>query len=331
MFRLSCLVFLLPCIALPVVADEPPAFPPIGTRYDNIPQAAKTAVTALKKLQTSTEAGIEFADYDRAVSEACSLAKSFSESDDARDMPELRLVLSNACECYHTVRDLWATKTGAGDAGQKHEAAKLFAAARPLLWKAGSENVSAAVALTENPKNELPEIQRLLIDELANLDAEKAMAAARTQKADGPRPPADAAPDLKVLWGLLYDQGDDDGEPEFTASTLSTNFWNIRIQTQGSVILSEAAHRTGFRFENERDAGRAYEALAAQIGQDGKILVGVGESSWANSAPVHEKMDVIFRRGPYVILVRAKVDTLVELSAQAKVVDARIKKYLRVR
>ena len=154
MFQIFCLAFLLLCIALPIVADESPAFPPIGNRYENIPEAAKAAVSVLKKLRVSTETGVEFADYDRAVSEGGMLVKAFVKSDDAREMPELCLVLGNATDCYLKVRELWLSKIESDGLGKKHEASALLATAQPLLWRAGGENISAGVALTANPTNE---------------------------------------------------------------------------------------------------------------------------------------------------------------------------------
>jgi hypothetical protein len=340
MLRNLLLTISIAC-AFSALGEEPNPFPPLGTRYDAIPDDAKAVVKALKKLQARTEIGINFRDYDSAVSDVYPEVKVFVESTESKDMPELRLVLKNAIDCYLKVRELWSIKIGSDSPAKQYDASILLLTAQPLLWKVASGNISAANALIESPKEDLPKTQQTLIESLTTLDAENTLEAAKrqqtellekqnaTEKKGGGASADDNSPN--ELQELLFKEGDH-GEGvaggEFKNSTIGITIQNSRAVKQGSVGLPGDGQVTGFIFENEADAKRTYEALAAQIGRDGKIATGLGESSWGTRTTENNKNDVVFRRDNFVVFIRAQSKNLAELTKRAKTVDVRIKKHI---
>jgi hypothetical protein len=337
MLRTLLLAFALLC-ASPAHGEEPNPFPPLGTRYDAIPDDAKAVVKALKKLQARTEIGINFQDYDSAVSDVYPEVKVFIESTESKDMPELRLVLKNAIDCYLKVRELWSIKIGSDSPAKQYDASILLITAQPLLWQVAAGNISAANALIESPKEDLLKTQELLAESLDKLDAEKALERAKEQeaellkkqkamegKASGDN---DSPNELRELLFKDGDYGDEVTGGEFTNSTLKLTLLNAQAINQGSVSLSGNGQVTGFIFENELNAKRAYEALATQIGRDGKIATGLGDTSWGSRSPVDGTIDVVFRRDTFVVFVRAPSKNLAEMTRRSKALDVRIKKHL---
>ena len=341
MSRFLLSVALLWCLPWPVVAEEPPSFPPLGARYDTIPDDAKSVVKALKKLQARTEIGINFRDYDSAVSEVYPEVKVFVESTESKDMPELRLVLKNSIDCYLKVRELWSLKIGSDSPAKQYDASILLITAQPLLWEVASGNISAANALIDSPKEDLPKTQQTLIESLTTLDAGNALEAAKRQQTEllekqnatennGSEASADddSPNELRELLFKEGDYGDGVAGGEFTQSTMGVTIQNSRAVKTGSVGLSGDGQVIGFIFKNQADAKKTYEAFAAQIGQDGKIATGLGDSSWGTRATQNGKNDVVFRQDNFVVFIRAPSKSLAELTKRAKAIDGRIKRYI---
>ena len=340
MLRTLLLAFALPC-AFPAFAEEPNPFPPLGTRYDAIPDDAKSAVKALKKFQVRTEIGINFRDYDSAVSEVYPEVKVFVESTESKEMPELRLVLKNAIDCYLKVRELWSLKINAESAYSQENASTLLIVAQPLLWQVAAGNISAANALIEGSKEDLPKTQQTLIESLEILNAENAIESAKRQRTellekkkamenigDG-----FASNELRDLLFKEGDHGDGVTGGEFTNSTMNITVQDSAAVKQGSVGLSGDGQVTGFVFRNEAAAKETYDALTIQIGRNGKIATGLGDSSWGTRATRYNKNEVgfnsvVFRQDNFVVFVRAKSKNLAELTRRAKAVDARIKRHI---
>lgn len=341
MIRTLLLLLALACTA-PALGEEHNPFPPLGTRYDAIPDDAKAVVKALKKLQARTEIGINFQDYDSAVSDVYPEVKVFIEATESKDMPELRLVLKNAIDCYLKVRELWSIKIGSDSPAKQYEASILLITAQPLLWQVAAGNIAAANSLVESTKEDLAKTQQMLAESLEKLDAEKALERAKEQEAEllkkqqamdnnrgGAAPADDGSPnELRDLLFKDGDYGDEVTGGEFTTSTLKVTVLSAPVSKQGSFSLSGNGQVTGFIFKNEADAKRTYEALATQIGRDGKIATGLGETSWGSRSSVDGTVDVVFRRDTFVVFVRAPSKNLAELSRRAKAVDVRIKKHL---
>jgi len=137
MFRLFSLAAFVICIAMLGVTEEPPAFLPIGNRYDDVPQEAGDVVKSLKKLQVRTEIRVNFPDYDRAVSYIYPDVKVFVQSAEAREMPELRLVLTNAMDCYLKVCELSSIKLSTDDVVKKFCFSNQLITAQPVFPASG--------------------------------------------------------------------------------------------------------------------------------------------------------------------------------------------------
>lgn len=171
---------LLTAIALTVVAPsivsaaEEASFPPIGDRYTNVPEDAKAIVKSLKKLEARTEIGIAFEDYEKSVAETYPDIKVFIESVDSKDFPELRFLLGNAIDCHLRVRALWAeslSEKGADGVIKGFD----FIDIQPALWDLSAVNVRLASALIDGPKEELPDVQRKIVDSVSTLTTESIM------------------------------------------------------------------------------------------------------------------------------------------------------------
>jgi hypothetical protein len=325
-----------------VIAHGQEAFPPIGDRYKDLPSDAKDVVKALKKLQARTEIGVNFVDYDAAVSDVYPDVKVFVESAEAKNLPELRLVLKNAMDCYLKVRELWSIKIGSDSPAKKYDASILLITAQPTLWQVAATNISAANALIESPQEDLPKVQQTLSEGLSNLTAEKGLEIAKKQEAEllkkqramevgenATRTEEDSGPN--ELRDLLFQDGDYGkaiSGGEFKPTTEEFIRLSVSVPKKGAIRLSGDGYVVGYVLENESDAKKVYESIAAQIGRDGRIAAGLGDTSWASRTPVNEKMDVVFRRDAYVIYVRVKSKNLAEVTKRVKSVDSRIRKHL---
>jgi hypothetical protein len=71
------------CLLVTIAVAED--FPPIGSRYDTISEDVRAIIKALKKLEARTEIGVNFVDYDRAVSEIYPDVKVFLESNSVEE------------------------------------------------------------------------------------------------------------------------------------------------------------------------------------------------------------------------------------------------------
>ena len=494
-----------------VVAHGQEAFPPIGDRYKDLPSDAKDVVKALKKLQARTEIGVNFVDYDRAVSDIYPDVKVFIESAEARNLPELQFAMKNAMDCYLKVRELLAVSISSDSPGKQYDASMLLVRAQPTLWKIAAVNISAAHAFVEGPQQDLVKTQEILSAGLGKLTVEAGLAIAEAElcvldrqsraEASGVAvPPPDPSEENRDLVAIIYSDGEfgdsvtagtlekrlppiyskvppalqeglipllaggktcggvagfiysdtkvakqavaalvdgfgknkqrikglgdaalgveieglknvdlvfrrgpmvvflrspsaslansvaiaqnidkrvcglfpaaasgddetdemvmeegqtktlsesdssdnplagllfQDGDygkaisgGEFKTTTDEFARLSMNVSAKGSVLLSGNGGVVGFVLENESDAKKAYEAIAEQIGRDGKIAVGLGETSWASRAPVNERMDVVFRRDVFVIYVRVKSKSLAEVTKRVKSVDSRIRKHL---
>lgn len=71
------------------LAEQPPAFPPLGTRYESPSADAKAVLGALSRLQAQTDLPISLVEYSQAVNAVVPDAKVFVGSAEVREMPEL--------------------------------------------------------------------------------------------------------------------------------------------------------------------------------------------------------------------------------------------------
>lgn len=305
------ILLLVALFGSPLLAEEPPAFPPIGDRYDTIPADAKAVVKALKKLQAKTEIGINFKDYNEAVSDVYPDVKLFIESPESKNMPELRLVLKNATDCYLKVRELWSTKISSDNPNEKYDASILLITAQPLLWKVAAGNVAAGDMLIETPKEDLPKAHQSLLDSLKLLDAANALETAKAQTAEL----------------LKKDAADRDANRRAAGRDAAPNELKELLFKDGN--LGEGiANIEGAICKDIAEAKKAYDSETARIGRGGKIATGLGEASWATPFPDDGMMDVVFRRKNFVVVLRVQSKNLAELTKRAKAVDSRIMKHL---
>jgi len=75
-----------------------------------IPESAKNAVKALKKLEARCQAGISYRDYSPALGEAKFETNMFLQSKDAEDFKELRSSISKAVGHYEYANVIWQYK-----------------------------------------------------------------------------------------------------------------------------------------------------------------------------------------------------------------------------
>jgi serine/threonine protein kinase len=82
----------------------------ILARYANLPQTARDALNAVKKLAAKTETGVIYADYTRAVGDTWGDVKIFVESAEGKKLPELSLMLRKAMDDYKSAGEAWSEK-----------------------------------------------------------------------------------------------------------------------------------------------------------------------------------------------------------------------------
>lgn len=356
MIRTLLLLLALACTA-PALGQEPNPFPPLGTRYDTIPDDAKAVVKALKKIQARTEIGTSFKDYDSAVSDAYPEVKVFIESRESEDMPELRRVLKNAIDCYLKVREVWSIKIDSDSPAKQYEASTLLITAQPLLWQVAAGNISAANALIESPKEDLPKAQQLLVESLETLDAARALERAKGQgdellkkqqsaerNGDVASPVDDALPnELQRLLFNKEDYGREITGSKFNSAATEVNLNDVDVVSRESVslvcegkvgasVLGDTsdffkegyAQITGFVFSDATHAKQGYTDLRARMGKGGGSEH-LGTASWSKLYGDGHR-ETVFRRGNFLIFARADEVFGERLLNGLQAVDNRIKK-----
>ena len=136
-----------------------------AAKYQNLQPSIKALVVSLKKLKIKTEIGINYQAYDSAVGEVYPEAKVFLESTEAKDLPELVFLLSNACDCYLKIRDLWSAKVRLSqDNPELLNDALLMIYAPKYLWPGAASNIDFAERLVGGNAEDCATVQKLLKD-----------------------------------------------------------------------------------------------------------------------------------------------------------------------
>jgi hypothetical protein len=311
-------------------------FPPIGNRYDTIPEDAKAAVKALKKLEARTEIGVNFVDYNKAVSEIYPDLKVFIESPDSKDMPELRLVLANAIACHLKVRELWSAKVASDDPIRQYNASMTLITAQPWLWKVAGVNTSGASALIDSPKADLPQVQKSIADGVKKLTVEAAMKAAEEEdislrrqsraKETGVAVPAPVPEEKKRdLISLLFQKGDypealSCGDlsrslpPVYDKVPPASQEGETRLMAQGS----PAGRIAVLLYDDVETAKKAFRVLVQGFGQGRKRVPSLG-----NIAERSDK-SLAFRRNTAVVNLYADFTPFDSIVEGLRKADARL-------
>ncbi len=313
-------------------------FPPIGNRYDTIPEDAHSAVKALKKLEARTEIGITFVDYNKAVSEIYPDLKVFIESPDSREMPELRFVLANAIGCHLKVRELWSAKVASDDPVRQYNASMTLITAQPWLWKVAGVNTSGASALIDSPKTDLPNVQKGIADGAKRLTVEAAMQAAEEEalvlrresraKESGVPVPAPVPDEKKQdLLSLVFVKGE---YPEsLSCGDLSRSLPPVydkvppapqegeaRLMSQGS----PAGRLSILLYDDVATAKKAYQVISQGFGKGRTRVSGLGT--------IAERTDksIVFRRNTAVVNLYTDFTPFDSILDGLRKADARIAK-----
>ena len=122
--------------------------------YQNVPKVAKNLVLALRKLETKVAAGMNYGDYSSLVQDVHADVTVFAESDDAKSVQELAVLLMNASRAYTSVRRCW-NRSLFGDDTERVRAKELLEVGRPMLWKLASLNSDAASVLAKGEPKEI--------------------------------------------------------------------------------------------------------------------------------------------------------------------------------
>jgi len=112
-----------------------------------IPEGARKAYEALKKLQAKTEVGINKVNYGRELGEVWYVVKKFLDSEDAKGHPRLSRELAHAMECFKLANGAWK------DMIQLRDSSRGKRAAEELLkgyWRFASDDLSRAERLMKN-------------------------------------------------------------------------------------------------------------------------------------------------------------------------------------
>lgn len=78
--------------------------------YRNVPQSARNALNAVKKVEARTEVSISYKDYPTVVGEAWADVKIFTESPEGKKLPEFSFLLVSAMGKYKFALDVWRVK-----------------------------------------------------------------------------------------------------------------------------------------------------------------------------------------------------------------------------
>ncbi len=325
-----------------VVAHGQEAFPPIGDRYKSPPGEAKDVIKALKKLQARTEIGINFVDYDKAISDVLPEVKVFIESDEAKPMPEVRLLLGNAMECYLKVRDIWGKSISSNSPSSKYDASVLLITARPTLWKIADTNVTGAIAFLEGPQEDLEKSQETLAAGLGNLTVQAGLALAEAELCNLDRqsrakesgvavPPADANAESRDLASIIYADGE--FGDSVTAGPLKKRLPPVYSKVppalqEGRIPLLEGGETcggvAGFIYSDAKVAKQALDAIAGGFGDDKQRVKGLGDAAVGVHVAGASSVSLVFRRGPMVVSLVSPVVPLAKSVTAAQNIDKRI-------
>ncbi|MGD0091441.1 MAG: ankyrin repeat domain-containing protein [Planctomycetota bacterium] len=108
-----------------------------------VPESAKTALTALKKLQAKIEAGINFDRYSETVGETLYEVKEFTTSADAKGFEALSSAIADAMADFQRASDMWNQKIQRGDSLQ----GEVDDARMKQSWRKASSHIMDAAAL----------------------------------------------------------------------------------------------------------------------------------------------------------------------------------------
>ncbi len=325
-----------------VVVHGQDAFPPIGDRYKSPPSEAKDVIKALKKLRARTDIGINFVDYDKAISDVLPEVKVFIGSDEAKPMPEVRLLLGNAMDCYLKVRDIWGKSISSSSPSAKYDASVLLITARPTLWKIADTNVTGAIAFLEGTPEELPKAQETLTAGLGNLTVEAGLALAEAELCNLDRqnrakesgvavPPADANAESRDLAAIIYADGE--FGDSVTAGPLKKRLPPVYSKVppavqEGRIPLLEGGETcggvAGFIYSDTKVAKQALDAIAGGFGDDKQRVKGLGDAAVGVHVGGASSVSLVFRRGPMVVSLVSPVAPLAKSVAAAQNIDKRI-------
>ena len=312
-FGLLTLVFL---VGHAVAAE--PTFPPLGTRYDNLSDATATVLDAVRRVEAMTDIGVNFLDYDRAVSAAYVEVKVFVESRRAESLPELRTVLTNAVECYLKIRDLWGTKISSGSISAKYEAGVTLITAQPMLWKVAAANIAAARTLVESPRADKEIVRESLLQDgdLLTLEgglhkAEQKLvqlgreSRARASGFEVPSPsPAYVERDLAQIAFSPDDFGGSLAAGEFS-ERLPRIYEEVPPAVQEGHLRfligdEQQGGVTIFLYENPAAASAAFKQIKKGFGKEGKVEQGLGDEM-AIVGTAGRSCSLVMRRGTAVV------------------------------
>jgi len=134
------------------------------SKYGNLSPSTKALVISLKRLKVKTETGVNYDTYSSSWSEIYPDVKLFLESAEAKDLPELAFVLTNACECYGKVNRVWNASIY-GNALEKDEAEFLMSwHIQSKLWAVAGLNLGAADDLITGSSGACNDVQQRIHD-----------------------------------------------------------------------------------------------------------------------------------------------------------------------
>jgi len=112
-----------------------------SSAYRNLPQSARDALNAVKKLEARTEIGINYRDYSTIVGEVWGDVKLFIDSPEGKSVTEFSDLLASAVSKYKLALDLWQGKL---DDTFDDELGDIVL---QECWRAAGQRVDAAEAL----------------------------------------------------------------------------------------------------------------------------------------------------------------------------------------
>ncbi len=316
-------------------ADE---FPPIGSRYDAVSDDARAIVKSLKKLEARTEIGVNFRDYEQAVSDLYPEVKVFIESTEAKEQPELTLVLANAIECHLKVRELWAKSISSDSAIEKYKASMAMITARPALWKVAGVNVQGASALIDSPKADLASVQESIAKNISVLTADSALRVAEEEenafwrKARGEKtgvavpapPPAETKHDLAAIAFQPGDYGNDVTSGPIRSRLPPVYETVPPAAEEGEISLEQGGDQKGriavLMYDDVGIARKAYEAISTGFGINRSAIPALGNIATNAGA------SFVFRRHTAVVSAYSGELPRDDVVAALKRIDTRVAK-----
>lgn len=324
------------------LGEQPPMFPPLGERYGSPSANVKAVVNALNRLQAQTESPISLVEYSQAVNAVIPDTKVFIGSAEAKEMPELRMLIANAGECYAKVQSLWRDSVLSDEPLKKYEAATLLISARPALWQTAAANLSGAKALVEGPAADRVRAQQLLVENADSLTldgglrlAEQQLSAieraGRAKESGVPVPEAVADEDRKDLQSLLFQAGD--FGDAVTAGEMKVRLPRVFEKVppalqEGRVPFFKngetAGGVAGFIYADARTAQLAVDAVAGGYGSTKQRISDLGDAAVGSQGDGLGTVSLVFRRGPMVVAMQSPVAPLAKTVEAARRLDERI-------